>query len=259
MTPEQGSLVSVAALEQAAIWVVRLSAGKANVFDAALTRALREVFLAAKTQASLKAIVLSSAGPNFSFGASIAEHQQDQVAAMLATFHSLFAAMADCAVPMLAAVHGHCLGGGLEVASFCHRVFAANNAKLAQPEIVLGVFAPVASLWLPQRVGQSAAEDLCLTGRTIQSEQALQIGLVDGLAEDPEAFAIDYAKSCLLQHSASSLRHATRALRRATYQRFFTELAHLEASYLSELMATHDGGEGIAAFLDKRKPQWSNA
>ncbi len=86
---------------------------------------------------------------------------------MLHRFHALLLALVDCAVPVLAAVRGQCLGGGLELVSLCHRIFAAPDARLGQPEIVLGVFAPVASLVLPERVGRRHAEDLCLSGRTV--------------------------------------------------------------------------------------------
>jgi len=241
------------------VWIARLARPKANVIDSKMTAALLEVFVAAREATSLKAIVLAGAGPNFSFGASVQEHLPEHVGAMLRDFHALFRTMAACEVPLLAAVRGHCLGGGLELASFCHRSFAAPDATLGQPEITLGVFAPVASLLLPHRIGRAHAEDLCLSGRTIPAAEALRIGLVDAIAEDPEAAALAYAGEFLVRHSASSLRHAVRALRGQFQGRFFAELAELEQSYLGELMRTADAGEGIAAFLQKRPPQWRNA
>lgn len=241
------------------IWRLRLDRPKGNVIDSAMTQALTAAFVAARGVPSLKAIVLCANGPNFSFGASVAEHAPQLVAGMLATFHELFRRIAACEVPVLAAVRGHCLGGGLEVVSFCHRVFCAPDGKLGQPEIVLGVFAPVASLLLPHRVGRAAAEDLCLTGRTIGADDALRLGLVDQLADDPEAAAMAYAREHLLKHSASSLRHAVRAVRGDFATDFFARLAKLESDYLTQLMATADAVEGIDAFLQKRPPQWRNA
>jgi cyclohexa-1,5-dienecarbonyl-CoA hydratase len=143
--------------------------------------------------------------------------------------------------------------------SFCNRVYAAPDARLGQPEIALGVFAPVASLLLPHRVGRAAAEDLCLSGRTIGAEAALHIGLVEELAEDPEADAMAYATEQLAKHSASSLRHAMRAVRGHFLEGFLKGLVNLEHDYLHELMATADAVEGISAFLQKRPPQWKNA
>ncbi|MBM4059534.1 MAG: cyclohexa-1,5-dienecarbonyl-CoA hydratase [Planctomycetes bacterium] len=241
------------------LWLVRLDRPKANVVDGPMTRALTEAFAAARTTPALKAIVLCASGPHFSFGASVQEHLPEHVAGMLRAFHSLFRTIAACEVPVLAAVKGQCLGGGLELVSFCHRVFAAPDSKLGQPEIALGVFAPVASLLLPHRVGRAAAEDLCLSGRSLGAEEALRIGLVDQIADDPEAAAIAYAEATLLRHSASSLRHAVRAVRGSFAEQFFAQLDELEQDYLKELMATADANEGITAFLQKRAPQWRNA
>lgn len=241
------------------VWRLRLDRPKGNVVDGPMTKALTDAFVQARGTPSLKAIVLCASGPNFSFGASVAEHAPAHVAGMLAAFHGLFRTIAACEVPVLAAVRGHCLGGGLEVVSFCHRVFAAADARLGQPEIALGVFAPVASLLLPHRVGRAAAEDLCLTGRTIGADEALRIGLVDQLADDPEAAAVAYAQEHLRKHSASSLRHAVRAVRGHFASEFFARLAQLEHDYLHDLMASADANEGIAAFLQKRPPQWRNA
>jgi cyclohexa-1,5-dienecarbonyl-CoA hydratase len=160
---------------------------------------------------------------------------------------------------VVAAVRGHCLGGGLELAAFCHRLIAAPDAKFGQPEIALGVFAPVASLLLPQRIGRAAAEDLCLSGRTIGASEALRIGLCDAIADDPDAAALAWARDDLGRHSASSLRHAVRAVRGPFLQTFLRDLADLERAYLEDLMATHDAREGIEAFVAKRPAVWRNA
>ena len=158
----------------------------------------------------------------------------------------------------LAAVRGQCLGGGLELAGFCNRLFASPDAKLGQPEIALGVLAPVASVVLAERVGRSRAEDLCLSGRSLTAAEAERIGLVDEIAEDPTEAALGYAREYLLPRSASSLRIAVRALRSGFAERFRAQLAEVERLYLQELMSTTDALEGLQAFLEKRAPSWSN-
>jgi cyclohexa-1,5-dienecarbonyl-CoA hydratase len=178
---------------------------------------------------------------------------------MIPGFHRLFDRMLDARIVTLAAVRGQCLGGGLELASFCHRVLAAPDAKLGQPEIVLGVFAPVASVFLAERLGRARAEDLCLTGRTVTAEEALRIGLVDEIADDPGAAALAWARRHLLPRSASSLRQAAWALRAGLAGRFRADLDRVEAQYLGELMATRDAQEGLVAFLEKRSPRWHDA
>lgn len=260
MAPEQQSgPVAVERLDDGAVWSVRLARPKANVIDAAMTSALDAVFAEAASARGLKAVVLGADGPNFSFGASVQQHMPDRVAGMLRSFHGLFRTIAAAAVPVVAAVRGHCLGGGLEVAAFCHRVIAAPDARFGQPEIALGVFAPVASLLLAARTGRGAAEDLCVGGRTIDAAEALRVGVVDAVADDPDAAALAYAREQFAGRSASSLRHAVRAVRGRFLESFFTELARLEVAYLDGLMATHDAREGIEAFLQKRPPQWRNA
>jgi cyclohexa-1,5-dienecarbonyl-CoA hydratase len=238
---------------------VRLAVPKGNVLDTAMVTALVGFFGSLQERPEVKAVLLEGQGPHFSFGASVEEHLPDRVAGMLRTFHGLFRAIAGAAVPVLAVVRGQCLGGGLELAAYCHRIFAAPDARLGQPEIKLGVIAPVGSLLLSERMGRGAAEDLLLSGRSLTAEEAFSAGLVDQVAEDPAAAARDWAREHLLSSSGVSLRFAVRASRGAFDVHFFAELDRLESLYLDELVATQDGNEGIRAFLEKRKPEWRNA
>jgi len=256
---EQNPLVQTAILESGAIWRVTFGASKGNVLDAALVAELTALFRKAALDRHLKAIVLEGQGRHFSFGASVEEHLPEHVSSMLHGFHNLFRAIFDSSVLTIAAVRGACLGGGLELALAAQRIYASPGANLGQPEISLGVFAPVASILLPGRVGRAHAEDLLLSGRTLEGEAALRIGLVDGLAEDPAAEALEYVKDRILTHSASSLRFAVRAAREGLIDRFNQEIVRLERQYLDTLMKTKDAGEGLHAFLEKRKPVWSNS
>ncbi len=138
----------------------------------------------------LIAILLDAEGPHFSFGASVEEHLPEQCAGMLKSFHGLIARMVEYPVPILVAMNGQCLGGGLEIALAGHVLFAAPEANLGQPEIKIGVFAPAASCLLPERIGQALAEDLLFSGRSISGTQAAAIGLVNAAAADPEAAAL---------------------------------------------------------------------
>jgi cyclohexa-1,5-dienecarbonyl-CoA hydratase len=250
--------VRVERLEAGAYWDVELSGSRGNVLDSALIDALVALFEKAASAREIKAICLHGQGKDFSYGASVREHLPGEVGALLPRFHRLFRAMDASSVPTLAAVRGQCLGGGLELASFCHRIFAAPDARLGQPEIALGVFAPVASLVLPDRVGRANAEDLCLSGRIVSASEAAEMGLVDVVAENPEEAALEYAREHLLLRSASSLRYAVRALRLPLSRRIEGDLARLESLYLEELMETEDAAEGIQAFLEKRPPEWRN-
>ncbi len=251
--------VRVERLENGALWRVFLAAPKGNVLDAAMVKALAGIASRAREDANLKAILLEGEGTHFSFGASVQEHLPGRCDAMIKGFHALFHAILDSDVVWLAAVRGRCLGGGMELASFCHRVFAEPGAMFGQPEVVLGVFAPLASVWLAERVGRSNAEALCLSGRTVDGEEARRMGLADEVVSDPSAAAVAWASANLLSKSASSLRFAARALRAGFRARFASDLAQVERLYLDSLMATRDAVEGLEAFLAKRPPQWRNA
>ena len=255
----ENSPVRVERLDHDACWRVTLGGSKGNILDAALVDALTRVFHEAIGAPTLRAICLEGAGAHFSFGASVQEHLPDQVAAMLRRFDRLITTLLDSNVIVLAAVRGQCLGGGLELATVCHRVFASRDAKFGQPEIALGVFAPIASVVLAERVGRGAADDLLMSGRSVDAEAAFRLGLADELADDPTEAALAYARQHLLPKSASSLRFAVRAARAGIRARLQAELPAIERMYLADLMQTHDGVEGLRAFLDKRPPQWRHA
>lgn len=246
-------------MDDGAVWRFALEGGKGNVLDSAMVAELTALFEAAAAEPRLKAVLLTAEGKHFSFGASVEEHRAEQVGAMLSGFHGLFRAISSAAVPVVAAVRGACLGGGLELVAFCHRVIAHPEASFGQPEITLGVFAPVGSAILPDRVGRGAADDLLLTGRTIKADEAHALRLVDALDEQPEAAAMNWVHEHLMPRSAAALRFATRAARHDFTRRFERDIAELERTYLEELMATQDANEGIAAFLEKRQPKWCDA
>ncbi len=239
-------------LDQERIILVKLNRPKANVLDKNMIQALQKG-LEARLSRHTRALVIGHEGPNFSFGASVEEHRAEEAAGMLATFHGLFKFLEGTRVPLLCAVKGHCLGGGMELVSFCHFTFAHPAARFGQPEINLGVFPPMASLILGIRAPE-LADELNLTGRIMKAEEC--VGLITQLTEEPEATALEFARTHFLGKSGSGLRHAVWANRWRVRDAMERVLPRLEAHYLDELMKTHDANEGIQSFLEKRKPQW---
>jgi cyclohexa-1,5-dienecarbonyl-CoA hydratase len=237
---------------------LRLARPKANLVDAAMIAALQAAFAAHRNHRGLRAVLLDAEGPHFSFGASVEEHLPDRCAAMLASLHALLLAMLEFPAPILVAVRGQCLGGGLELALAGGPIFAAPDAQLGQPEMKLGVFAPAASCLLTYRVNQPDAEDLLLSGRSIGGEEAKAIGLVQTLAADPEAAALAYFEQHLAGKSAAALACALAAARGAYVSAVRSRLSDVEGLYLNRLMQTRDANEGLAAFLAKRPPQWEH-
>ena len=237
---------------------LRLNRPKANIVDAEMIAALDEALAQHADNAGLTAILLDAEGPHFSFGASVEEHLPEQCAQMLATLHALIRRMVDYPVPILVAISGQCLGGGLEVAAAGHVLFAAPEASLGQPEIKIGVFAPAASCLLPERIGQAQAEDLLYSGRSISGAEAAAIGLINEAAADPQAAALAWFDAHLADKSASSLRRAVKAARVGFSERVSAKLETVERLYTDELMATRDAMEGLTAFIDKRPAKWEH-
>jgi cyclohexa-1,5-dienecarbonyl-CoA hydratase len=177
---------------------------------------------------------------------------------MLESLHALLGGMLDWPRPILMSVRGQCLGGGLEFALAGSLLFAAPDAQFGQPEMKLGVFAPAASVLLPLRIGQARAEDLLYSGRSIDAPAALAWGLANEVADDPAAAAAAYFAQHLAGKSAASLAHAVRAAREPFAALARARLEDVEALYLDKLMATRDAREGLAAFIEKRAPQWEH-
>jgi cyclohexa-1,5-dienecarbonyl-CoA hydratase len=237
---------------------LRLAKPKANLIDAAMIRALTDAFASHKGNPALLAALVDHEGPHFSFGASVEEHLPAQCEEMLEQLHALLGMMLDWPKPILVALRGQCLGGGLEFAMAGSLIFASPEARLGQPEIKLGVFAPAASVLLPLRVGQSRAEDLLISGRAISALHAATWGLVNEVADDPAAAALAYFEKNLWGKSAASVALAVRAAREPFAELARARLDVVEALYLEKLMATRDATEGLNAFIEKRQPNWEH-
>lgn len=238
---------------------VVLNAPKANVLDGVMMGEINALLDDCKQRPELKLLCFVGEGKHFSFGASVPDHVKEKAPAMLEAFHGMFLRLVELAIPTAAAVSGQCLGGGMELATFCNRVVAHPGAALGQPEIQLAVLPPVASIVLPLRAGQGVADDIILTGRSVSGEEALGMGLVDALADDPLAAVEAWAAEHLAKKSAAALRFAVRSARWHFNASMTAELKRVERLYLEELMETHDANEGLGSFLEKRRPQWTNS
>ncbi|HYL87657.1 MAG TPA: cyclohexa-1,5-dienecarbonyl-CoA hydratase [Burkholderiales bacterium] len=237
---------------------LRLARPKANIIDAAMIAALTAAFDTNKNNRGLLAALIDHEGPHFSFGASVEEHLPERCAEMLSSLHALLGRMLDWKKPILVAIKGQCLGGGLELAMAGNLLFVSPDASLGQPEIKLGVFAPAASVLLPLRIGQARAEDLLYSGRSIDAATAASWGLANAVADDPAAAALSYFEKNIAGKSAAALACAVQAAREPFADLSRARLADVEALYLERLMATRDANEGLKAFIAKRQPVWEH-
>jgi cyclohexa-1,5-dienecarbonyl-CoA hydratase len=242
-------------LDQRTAWIT-LARPPLNILDIPMMEALDAALEHALPKCDF--VVFQGAGPKaFSAGAEIADHALERVEKMLSTFHGVFCRLAEADCVRIAAVHGYCLGGGMELATFCDFVLATESAQFGQPEIKLGCFPPVAMVTLPQLIGMRAAAQLILTGQQISASEAHRLGLLTRVVADHELrAALDGLLEQLRTLSPAVLHLTRKTLWQLHAADFAKQLQEVERVYLSELMKTHDAHEGISAFLEKRLPVW---
>jgi cyclohexa-1,5-dienecarbonyl-CoA hydratase len=230
-----------------------------NIINLAMLNELSAALDTGARDGSLRLLILQAdpALRVFSAGVDVADHTPDKVGEMIPRFDRVCQALSEFPAPTLAVVHGHALGGGCELALACDMIYADETANLAQPEIKLAMFAPVATLRLPRMVGYHRAAEFLFTGAPLRASTAAAIGLINRAVAGPLlANEVNQLAAQLQGLSAAALRVAKRALRRAAGG--WERTAEVEQLYLQDLMATADANEGLAAFMEKRPAQWRN-
>jgi len=222
-----------------------------NIMDIAMLEELRDAL--GRVKSDRHALIVNANGKAFSAGASVQDHIGDRVVTMLQRFHECFRILAKLDIVTVALVNGAALGGGCELALACDFILASDRSKFGQPEINLGVFPPVAAYQLSRQMNPRKGLELLLTGDPV--EPSAVANAVFAAAEFDQR-AEEWLQK-IYKQSASSLRHAKRAFRLAQSADFDERLARVERLYLEELMKTHDANEGLAAFIEKRKPAWT--
>jgi len=236
---------------------ITLSNPPLNIIDIAMMEELAQAFTEIESQAGVSAIVISSHGNSFSAGVDVAAHTPEKVEAMLTRFHAVIRALVGTKKITVAAVRGHCLGGGAELAMVCDMAYTTDSAQWGFPEITLGCYPPVAVTALAALIGQKRAADLILTGRIITGVEAAAVGLANrAVPEDQLVAVVEESLRRLAQLSAASLAITKKAIYAWDSMHFDKGLARAEKIYLEELMTTEDAQEGINAFLEKRSPKW---
>ncbi|HYO13633.1 MAG TPA: enoyl-CoA hydratase/isomerase family protein [Thermoanaerobaculia bacterium] len=229
-----------------------------NILDIPMIARLGEVVAELADDASLQLVVLRGVEDSaFSAGVAVQDHTPDKVREMLLSLHGTIRRLRDLDAITVAAVHGHCLGGGMELAMVCDMVIATDDARFGQPEVDLGCFPPVGAALYPSRIGAGRALDLLVTGRTMTCREAEEMGLV---ARRVSATALDKVAARLVEEvggkSVAVSRLIKKAVRAGRDLPFGEALAETERIYKEELSQTEDMAEGVTAFLEKRRPVW---
>jgi enoyl-CoA hydratase/carnithine racemase len=256
--PSVGALVTLSVDD--GIGTIRLDRPPMNALNAQVQEELRAAALEAGANPEIKAVIVYGGEKVFAAGADIKEMAGMTYAAMAQRAPQLtgaFDAVARIPKPVVAAITGYALGGGCELALACDWRVAAADAKLGQPEINLGVIPGAGGTQrLARLVGPAKAKDIIMTGRFVDAGEALEIGLVDRVAPAGEVYA---AAQALVERFVHGPSVALRAAKQAVDGGLDLDLASglaWESQLFAALFATQDKVEGMAAFVEKRKPDF---
>lgn len=230
-----------------------------NVLNMTMMAEFNGVLEKVFTRNDTAALLIRASGKAFSAGVDVADHSADRVGEMIRLFHGIFRKLARTDALTIAAVQGAALGGGCELACFCDIVLASDRAKFGQPEVQVGVFPPVAAAMFPSQIGLKKAIELVALGATIDAAEAHRIGLVNQVfpAAEFDSGVAGFMEG-VRRLSRPVVRLAKRATTHAAREHILAQLEQAEQLYLGELMQLSDAHEGIAAFLEKRTPQWKH-
>lgn len=238
---------------------ITLSHPPLNVIDFQMMDELQAALQQLEQRREISVVIISAGQRAFSAGVDVAVHTPELVQTMLQKFHGVILALTRFSKITIAEVRGACLGGGAELAMVCDMCFTTPDAKWGFPEITLGCYPPVACTALAALVGQKRAADLVFTGRTFSGEEAAAWGLANESRPEGELQqAIQRTVDHLLKLSPAALAVAKKAFYAWDSMHLDKGLARAEKIYLEELMRTEDVKEGIAAWVEKRKPAWKN-
>ena len=238
---------------------ITLARPKHNVLDIEMMNEVNTELDLLSVDTELKCAVILGEGPSWCAGVEVADHKPEMVSEMIAVFNGIFERIDKIEVPVIAGVHGACLGGGMEVAIACDVIVAAKSASFGQPEIKLGFFPPYAAIRLPQLIGPAKAIEVCTTGRRYSAEEARQMGFVGYVADDDQLTdTLDRLIGDIRTASPLIIRLNKRAVKKHLDLKFKEALDGVSDLFLNELMKTEDTLEGIRSFEEKRMPQWKN-
>ena len=248
-------------LESRTLLHLVLDRAPGNILTSGLMERLGHELASHANERSLRMVVLQGAGGQFSWGASVEEHRKISAPGMLRALSRLAREIARYPVPVAALVEGRCLGGGFELALACHLIFTTPDAEMGCPEIKLGVFPPLLAALGPSRLGGALSDRLVLTGESLTAAAALSCGFSTAVFAGPDPFArfTEWYRKGPARMSAAALRTAARAVRVGTAELLGARLEELEQLYLDHVLGSHDGNEGIEAFIARRAPVWVDA
>jgi enoyl-CoA hydratase len=231
---------------------------KLNALSRELLSELSAAIKSLAGESDIRAAVITGAGKAFVAGADIASMKsmtEEEGRAFGALGQEVFTAIERLRFPVIAAVNGFALGGGCELALACDFIYASSKAKFGQPEVNLGIIPGFGGTQrLPRRVGLSVARELIYTGRMMDAEEALRIGLVNAVFEPDALLSAATRTAAEIAAKGPLAVAAAKRLIREGVDLPLPDAIRLEREAFGEAFATEDQREGMEAFLQKRAP-----
>jgi enoyl-CoA hydratase/carnithine racemase len=242
-------------------WILLDGADRLNPIGTKTYTAIANAVRRFEDQESVRAVVVHGAGRVFSAGADIEEIRgfgdRSEFEDFIQGFTDALDVIASSPLPVIAAVHGAALGGGLELALACDMRVATPEAKLGLPEAKLGVLPGAGGTQrLPRLIPMGVASEMLMLGNTITGERGHALGLVNRLAGADDFLDTAAALAQQLAAGSAQVPSATKSLLRATAHLMVAEGIEQERAVAADLFDTADGREGFAAFLEKRPPKF---
>eukprot|EP00794_Sanderia_malayensis_P008866 gene8866-9815_t len=208
---------------------------------------------------NIACIVVTGSERAFAAGADIKEMQNLECSKVMSgNFLNYWNRLARCVKPTIAAVNGFALGGGCEIAMMCDIIYAGENAKFGQPEILIGTIPGAGGTQrLARAVGKSKAMEMCLTGDKISAEEALQFGLVSKVLPVKELVDEAIKTAEKIGKNSQLITQLCKESVNTGYEMSLQEGLHFEKRIFHSTFATHDRREGMTAFLEKRPPNFT--
>lgn len=240
------------------LWLTINRTERRNAINGNVLLGIKQALEDANRDNSLRALVLTGAGERaFCSGADLQEPSfKFDYSQPYQWFADLLRAARRSTVPLIARVNGACMAGGMGLLAMCDLAVAASHATFGLPEVKIGVFPAQVLAMLQHQVPRRVLTEMCITGEALDAQQALAYGLVNHLADDDLDAKLDWLLARLQDKSPSAIRRGLYTLKQIEALPFEASMGFTE-SQIGLFALTEDFQEGIAAFIEKRKPNWS--
>lgn len=236
---------------------------KRNAFNGQLVEELKDALRAAAINANVKVIILTGAGEVFSAGADLAylqtlqsntheENLQDSK-----SLADLYLLIYNLSKPVIAKVNGHAIAGGCGLATVCDFAISSSNVQFGYTEVKIGFVPAIVMVFLLRRISEKNAKELLLTGKLIDAQTALQLGLINQVVEASELDdVVNTFANALIENTSRESQKATKQMIARVQEMGLQEALQYAAEINAQARSTDDCKYGIASFLEKKKPQW---